>query len=279
MSTSPRVKAESSTAIRSVSGTPTARARTSAACTDKKNPCPVFNTTTCPAQFSGLSECHRDEQCPGAERCCCADCVRKCTITTRAKPGQCPVPKQRCPARIQRAQCEKDGNCRGIKKCCDVCGKKCVDPRREHSGFCPVSAEQASCSAPLDQVLCGLDADCGQKQKCCPSNNRMDCVDAVQVKSGECPASLAKCVSPSPPPLCRDDRECPGHKKCCTPLCRKECTDPIIDKPGKCPAVSALVTCPTPSPSPLCEMDSQCLGIQKCCDYGCRQQCTDPVFV
>ncbi|KAM4606810.1 uncharacterized protein O3C94_023166 [Discoglossus pictus] len=245
---------------------------------DKMDSCPYYNTTQCMLIRPMPDECHSDNQCQGSFRCCCFSCRRQCMATVKVKPGQCPAKKKLCPAIAAKDTCQNDGQCLNKMKCCDQCGKKCVSPVSEHAGYCPEDKEQLSCGNILGTPLCTADADCKKNHKCCVSNNQMQCVTPVKVKSGECPVPLTACLPiHQTKPKCQSDRDCPGAKKCCTPFCKQECTDPSIVKVGSCPVVNTLVACKQPGPAPLCEGDAKCPGNQKCCDYGCQVMCVEPV--
>ncbi|XP_053565401.1 WAP four-disulfide core domain protein 3-like isoform X1 [Bombina bombina] len=190
--------------------------------------CPFFFCGTCATIKPLPYECHSDQQCPGTERCCFINCRRQCTATVSIKPWQCPVDVLKCPVVMPEPRCKQDDDCPGKQKCCHQCGMKCIDVKPENPGFCPSYVENLSCMQDLDTKICRSDADCLVPRKCCYYGGKMQCVKALNVKPGSCPASLKNCILPIPAPECESDGDCPDAKKCCTQQCAKQCSDPDV---------------------------------------------------
>ncbi|XP_069089649.1 uncharacterized protein [Pleurodeles waltl] len=240
---------------------------------DKVGSCPAFNRSICLFARPAPAECSSDSQCPGTQRCCChGNCRMECAEAVSVKPGTCPPKPPKCNLQLPAQQCKDDSDCGGKKKCCSHCGIKCMDPIG-NSGFCPLDLEKEKQCGYLPPPRCSSDAQCKADEKCCLFGCGEQCVKALPVKPGMCPAILAKCVLPLGKPECQDDGDCPLNKKCCQ-LCGNKCLEPATDHAGVCP--SYIIRKPLICPAVLtfsCRHDWNCNADEKCCNVGCQRKC------
>ncbi|XP_078504432.1 uncharacterized protein LOC144762993 [Lissotriton helveticus] len=240
---------------------------------DKLGSCPAFDRSICRFARPAPAECSSDSQCPGTQRCCChGACRMECAETVSEKLGTCPLKPSDCKIPLPVQQCEDDSACKGKQKCCSQCGMKCIDPI-ENPGFCPFDPEREKQCGYLPLSQCSSDAECRVGEKCCLFDCGFQCVKALPVKPGMCPAILAKCKLPLDKPECQDDKDCPLNRKCCE-LCGNKCQEAVPDHAGVCPSyiIPKTLICPAVL-NPSCNHDWKCKEDEKCCSVGCRRKC------
>ncbi|XP_071954539.1 uncharacterized protein [Antedon mediterranea] len=150
--------------------------------------------------------------------------------------------------------------------------------------------------------MCGSDADCVGKSKCCNTPAARTCMSPVILeRPGSCPNTqptsgvLRKtCVTE-----CTADSECTQNWKCCSDGgCSRVCRPPVMNdfgpnsplqpivpqepsppgfdtKDGVCPKTVASIDrlfCLT-----QCSIDTDCTGSKKCCSAGCGRSCVIPL--
>ncbi|XP_069120070.1 antileukoproteinase-like [Argopecten irradians] len=77
-----------------------------------------------------VTQCRRDGDCRGEEKCCFNGCGQTCRRPLRnvsRKPGTCPWHLQR--ELVCSVDCASDQDCPGVEKCCTTsCGSTCSKP-------------------------------------------------------------------------------------------------------------------------------------------------------
>uniref|UniRef100_A0A5S6QGL3 WAP domain-containing protein n=1 Tax=Trichuris muris TaxID=70415 RepID=A0A5S6QGL3_TRIMR len=143
-----------------------------------------------------------------------------------------------------------------------------------HEGNCPPDAHYNE----IVETHCENDGMCETNQRCCPVDQTMQCVEAVdfiadisQLKYGECPYLEEEDLTNARD--CKVNQDCPARDICC----HGKCVTPLPPKPvpheGFCPVAVRM-----PVVNASCQHDTDCPKSEKCCHKGEEIKCVQPVF-